>query len=649
MGPSRKKDNVNKGNHSLNPDRGKQEKGSAMRSKNTIRRLNMYRNFRAKRDKLGHIVRAAPFQNIVASGTVSRVEPNRRWFGNTRVISQDSLQAFKEAMKIKNPYEIMLRQTQLPVSLLDEKKMKRRPDILVAEGFQDAFGKRARRKRPQLNVDDLSALAKKVEQSWLSYSQEKDRNLVRENEPKDITSDPHFNAGSSKRLWNELFKVLDSSDVVLYILDARDPMGTRSKYIEQYMKKEKPNKHFIFIINKVDLVPVWITKRWKKLLSMDYPTLVFYANLTKPLGKTALMGLLRQLAGLHAKDRQQISVGVIGYPNVGKSSIINALRSKKVCNVAPIAGETKVWQYVTLLKSIYLIDCPGVVYPEGDTEADMVMKGVVRVEYLSQPDIYIPEVLARVKPEFLQQRYGLPDFDPSCHPLSGKSIAGGKKSTEELENPVSEYSETAKWPVDPNLFLELVAKKTGKLLKGGGPDIETTAKRVLNDFQRGKLPYFVKPPAVEDQEGERNEAGLSENAQPNEESLEQGLADAFGETGDASQTVEESIEQNDDNSGVGSDSDASGINLLPTAEDEEEIQAEEEEQASREKGLSKARQRQVERALRRRAGRAGRHFYEETLGYDWSEKIELIFLLIGFHVRCNNLKVQPAHRSMFDG
>lgn len=72
---------------------------------------------------MGHIVRAAPFQNIVASGTVSRVEPNRRWFGNTRVISQDSLQAFKEAMKIKNPYEIMLRQTQLPVSLLDEKKI----------------------------------------------------------------------------------------------------------------------------------------------------------------------------------------------------------------------------------------------------------------------------------------------------------------------------------------------------------------------------------------------------------------------------------------------------------------------------------------------------------------------------------------------
>lgn len=48
-------------------------------------------------------------------------------------------------------------------------------------------------------------------------------------------------------------------------------------------------------------------------------------------------------------DKKQISVGFIGYPNVGKSSIINTLRSKKVCNVAPLAGETKV-------KSIYRIN-----------------------------------------------------------------------------------------------------------------------------------------------------------------------------------------------------------------------------------------------------------------------------------------------------
>jgi nuclear GTP-binding protein len=89
-----------------------------------------------------------------------------------------------------------------------------------------------------------------------------------------------------------------------------------------------------------------------------------------------LIQLLRQFGQLH-KEKKQISVGFIGYPNVGKSSIINTLRAKRVCKVAPIPGETKVWQYITLFRKIYLIDCPGVVYPNCDSETDIVLKGVV--------------------------------------------------------------------------------------------------------------------------------------------------------------------------------------------------------------------------------------------------------------------------------
>ena len=70
-------------------------------------------------------------------------------------------------------------------------------------------------------------------------------------------------------------------------------------------------------------------------------------------------------------------MGLIGYPNVGKSSIINTLKKKKVCKVAPIPGETKVWQYVTLMRKLFLIDCPGVVYNVGDTENEIILKGVV--------------------------------------------------------------------------------------------------------------------------------------------------------------------------------------------------------------------------------------------------------------------------------
>ena len=129
----------------------------------------------------------------------------------------------------------------------------------------------------------------------------------------------------------------------------------------------------------MDLVPAWVTKRWLHYLSREYPTLAFHASVTNPFGKGALLSLLRQFSRLRM-DKQNISVGFIGYPNVGKSSVINALRTKKVCVTAPIPGETKVWQYVNLTKRIFLIDCPGVVYHDTeDSDTDAVLKGVVRI------------------------------------------------------------------------------------------------------------------------------------------------------------------------------------------------------------------------------------------------------------------------------
>merc|ERR1712059_168256 len=146
----------------------------------------------------------------------------------------------------------------------------------------------------------------------------------------------------------------------IQVLDARDPLGTRSALIEKYMKEEKPHKHLIFVLNKVDLVPTWVTQKWVATLSSEYPTIAFHASLNHPFGKGALINLFRQLAKLHTAAKQ-ISVGFIGYPNTGKSSVINALRSKKVC----------------------LIDCPGVVPPGGETDEEKVLKGVVRVEHVT--------------------------------------------------------------------------------------------------------------------------------------------------------------------------------------------------------------------------------------------------------------------------
>nr|XP_024660028.1 nucleolar GTP-binding protein 2-like [Maylandia zebra] len=459
------KSSINPSTSSSNPDRAKGAGGNNMRDRATIKRLNMYRQ-KQRCDSRGKVVKPLQYQSTVAPGTVARVEPNIKWFANTRVIKQSSLQKFQEEMEAvkKDPYRVVMRQSKLPMSLLHDrvKAHNSKVHILDTEGFENTFGPKAQRKRPSLVVGDVKDLVEQAEASALSYNAENDKDLVTEDTGvRAEAREEIFKKGQSKRIWGELYKVIDSSDVIIQVLDARDPMGTRSKSIETYLKKEKSWKHLIFVLNKCDLVPTWVTKRWVAVLSQEYPTLAFHASLTNSFGKGSLIQLLRQFGKLHT-DKKQISVGFIGYPNVGKSSIINTLRSKKVCNVAPLAGETKVWQYITLMRRIFLIDCPGVVYPSEDSESDIVLKGVVQVEKIKNPEEHISAVLERAKPEYIQKTYRIPTWNCADD------------------------------------FLEKLAFRTGKLLKGGEPDLATVSKMVLNDWQRGRIPFFVKPPGLKE-------------------------------------------------------------------------------------------------------------------------------------------------------
>ncbi|KFW00772.1 Nucleolar GTP-binding protein 2, partial [Fulmarus glacialis] len=445
------------------------------------------------RNKRGKVIKPLQYQSTVAPGTVARVEPNIKWFGNTRVIKQSSLQKFQEEMEtvMKDPYRVVMKQRKLPMSLFYDriKPHTSRVHILDTETFETTFGPKSQRKRPNLSASDVQSLVENAEASSGSYDQGKDRDLVMEDTGvRDEAQEEIYKKGQSKRIWGELYKVIDSSDVVVQVLDARDPMGTRSPHVESYLKKEKHWKHLIFVLNKCDLVPTWATKRWVAVLSQEYPTLAFHASLTNPFGKGAFIQLLRQFGKLHS-DKKQISVGFIGYPNVGKSSVINTLRSKKVCNVAPIAGETKVWQYITLMRRIFLIDCPGVVYPSGDTETDIVLKGVVQVEKIKSPEDHISAVLDRAKPEYIRKTYKIDSW----------------KDTED--------------------FLEKLASRTGKLLKGGEPDMQTVSKMVLNDWQRGRIPFFVKPPNAEtDPQPPALEVAMTSSQNNNEEKISELVA-----------------------------------------------------------------------------------------------------------------------------
>ena len=100
--------------NSMNPDRDTSSlKGVAkVRSAGTIKRLQMYKNFKAKR---GAVIKAAPYQGYVDSGTRARVQPARGWFSNTKVISQSALQKFQESMGAvaKDPYKVVMNPTKL--------------------------------------------------------------------------------------------------------------------------------------------------------------------------------------------------------------------------------------------------------------------------------------------------------------------------------------------------------------------------------------------------------------------------------------------------------------------------------------------------------------------------------------------------------
>jgi len=333
--------------------------------------------------------------------------------------------------------------------------------ILDTESYSETFSSKRRRKRPNIQVENLNELGEKVEEKQSNYDIEKDEDLVKESDgTQELNRNPLLNAGQSKRIWGELYRVLDSADVVIQVLDARDPQGTRCRHIERYLEKEKPHKHLIFLLNKVDLQPISVTRKWVQILQKERPTLAFHASINKPFGKGALISLLRQFAILH-KDKKSISVGFIGYPNVGKSSVINTMRRKKVCNVAPIPGETKVWQFVAMTKRVFLIDCPGVVYSgQEHDETELILRGVCRVENITEPQVHVPEVLKRAKHEHLARLY---------------QITGWEEDDSGMD------------------FLDRLARSRGKLLKGGEPDFDGVARTVLRDWQYGKIPYLTQP------------------------------------------------------------------------------------------------------------------------------------------------------------
>lgn len=275
-----------------------------------------------------------------------------------------------------------------------------------------------------------------------------------------------------------LHKVIEESDVVVLVLDARDPEGTRSRLVEEEVRRrEADGKRLVFVLNKVDLVPQSNAQAWLRHLRHTTPTLPFRSvtSSSAPSSTTA-PALLKLLKAYRPSGKQSITIGVVGYPNVGKSSLVNALKKAKVCPVAAQPGHTTTLQTVHLERGVRIVDSPGVIFDDDNDTGDfkrskagasLHLRNVMKVEDIEDPIEVVEEILARVDPEAMSKIYNLP-------PNPGSETGFGST----LE------------------FLTMLALTSGRLLKGGTPDILGVARHVLNDWNHQKIPYFSNPPTV---------------------------------------------------------------------------------------------------------------------------------------------------------
>lgn len=136
-------------------------------------------------------------------------------------MGQSALQKFQEELgqAIKDPYQVVMRQTKLPITLLKESAKYARVHLLETESFESTFGPKKQRKRPNLIAGgDLDSYLSTVEKSGEQYQAEKDGALVRDlPDSYEESREWIMKAGLSKRIWGELYKVIDCSDVVIQV------------------------------------------------------------------------------------------------------------------------------------------------------------------------------------------------------------------------------------------------------------------------------------------------------------------------------------------------------------------------------------------------------------------------------------------------
>ena len=347
------------------------------------------------------------------------------------------------------------------------------------------------------NISEYSNLYQLIEESKSNqnlYNIELDEYLNINKEKKNLEKKLNIiNKDLSRKAYIKILdQVIENSDVILEVLDARDPLICRNLELENKIKNNK--KKLILVLNKIDLIPIQNAIDWQKYLSNEFPCILFKSNTqikntnlsqsnlfdknikekkeyienilkgNKSIGNEELLNILKNYSRIDIGIKSNIVVGVIGIPNVGKSSLINSLTRGKNVGVSNTPGYTKGLQEIILDNNIRLLDCPGIVMSNNENN---ILHNIIRTEDIKEPIEVVSKILKKIEQEYFLKTYNL-DI----------SILKGSELTVEK-------------------IIYLVGEKMKKYKKGGIVDLDKSARIIINDWNLGKLKYYSVPPGID--------------------------------------------------------------------------------------------------------------------------------------------------------
>jgi ribosome biogenesis GTPase A len=258
--------------------------------------------------------------------------------------------------------------------------------------------------------------------------------------------------------WPIVLNVLRNSDVVLLLVDARMPDITQNSEIVKKVENMR-GKRLVIVFNKSDL----ISRKDIAKLKEEYPN-AFFVSSTKKIGVGKLKEALRNMADNW--DQRSLRVGLVGYPNIGKSTLINLLAPAAKAKVSPISGTTKKTLWVRN-GNLRIMDSPGII-PYGDKKVQIGMTASKDPHKIKNPEkvaLKIIEFMMKKDPKLLTKYYGV-DLEKV-----------GEVVDSETGETIPDYYEA----------FEEIGRKMGYLMKGGGVNENRICIKVIDDWQKGRI------------------------------------------------------------------------------------------------------------------------------------------------------------------